>query len=867
MNSQFGISSRSGLTLLVAISSVAWGCGGATTDDATTTSSVRASLRRTQSCGDLLSGLQADAAFKVNHAIDEQIASTKQCIALYGDGACVGGYVGMGIGGVAGGDANAATAAPSVPAADNNSASGGTTSSGDTTEANEPGASDHSDTNVQVAGVDEADIVKTDGTNLYLIHGRTFKVIKAWPATDLTEVSSFDLEGQPTEMFVADNTVVVYSNVNGAAVYAAAGVQPKATYYDYGYAYASNAIAPQAYAPLTKITVLTLSNNQASLAREIYFEGNFVDARRVGPNVRTVLSGSAHGPALKYSIYDLYPDMGAGAAPPDAAAPPTNAATPADAGPTTAVDAGPATPADGGTAVMSQRVAATTVTYPTTGTAFIKALEQLRAANLDIIAKSQITDWLPYTFEKQNDQVTTETVACENFYVPTAGSTETGFTEIAAIDLDNPSAPPKQTAIVGYAQTVYGTADTLYLAATAWIEPPIFWGWASSGSGSTGSGSTGSTGGSSVGSSTDPAQPNNVQDGGEATLQAVHLLTSPAVPTTTAYSTNSTHVHKFEFTTDPTFPNYVASGTVPGSVKDQFSLDDQNGYLRIATNESITYVDSNQYYVMPSADLPSSVNHVTVLGVHGGWLDEVGNAGPLAPNETIYSVRFVGNRGYVVTFRQMDPLFVIDLTQPEQPVVLGALTIPGFSEYMHPIDDNHLLTIGRGGTNAQALALKIFDVTNGKNPVLTQQFTYNNEYGYSDAEYDHKAFTYLADRQLLAFPYYGYSPSDSGGMRSSLELFKVDLASGFTRLGSIDNSSLGQTYPTGYYCGYYGPQVRRGVFLESYAYSISYGGIVVKDTNASPSDFAATAPVTLSLPVPTIDTANVYGAPAIACMY
>jgi hypothetical protein len=183
---------------------------------------------------------------------------------------------------------------------------------------------------------------------------------------------------------------------------------------------------------------------------------------------------------------------------------------------------------------------------------------------------------------------------------------------------------------------------------------------------------------------------------------------------------NQTHVHKFEFATDAGFPNYVASGTVVGNVKDQFSLD--------AT---------------------------------------------------------------------------------------------------------HILTIGRDATatgQAQGLQLQIFDVADGRNPILAHKFTYTgSEYGSSEAEQNHKAFTYFADRKMLAFPYYAYTATTVGGMRSSLELFNVDTAAGFAKLGSIDHTELVSKYPAGYCGGYYGPEVRRGVFLDNFVFSISYGGIVAKE--------------------------------------
>lgn len=252
---------------------------------------------------------------------------------------------------------------------------------------------------------------------------------------------------------------------------------------------------------------------------------------------------------------------------------------------------------------------------------------------------------------------------------------------------------------------------------------------------------------------------------------------------------------------------------------------------------------------------PYAVNRLFVLAPNGGELQTIGDVGELAPNERIYSTRFVGNRGYIVTFRQVDPLFVVDLAKPEKPVLLGELTIPGFSEYMHPLDDNHLLTIGRAATaegRQQGLQLQIFDVTNGAAPSVAFKFTFEgDQYGSSAAEYDHKAFTYFADKKLLAFPYFAYGQD---GMHSSLELFHVDLAAGISKLGSIDASKLLSPNANGYCGGYYGPSVRRGVFIGDFVYAISYGGIIAKNVN----DLAG-AGGELPFPAPAVDPSFGYG--------
>lgn len=824
---------QTAFVLLTAVSSAAFavGCGSSSSDGNAPTGTTRASLHRAKGCGDLLTDLKADAAFKLDKGIDRQIAQINKCISKIGDASCAsyGGYYGGARNGSM--EDAQATGAPAP-----SSAGAGSSAPADK-------ASSYSETNTQVKGVDEADFVKTDGANLYVLHGNSFKVLKAWPASALAELSSFQIEGTPSEMFVADGKVVVYSQVNGASLYPAAGVTPKATYQDY-YAYggatdgaarsSSDAAMPYPggggtgtgtqYIPLTKITVLQLTNNVASVAREIYFEGNYLSARRVNNHVRTVLSGYAHGPKLKYSLYEMYPQPGttAGGAP----------------APTTGTDVPTTT---------------TTNPYPKTGTETIAALENLRAENKAIINASKLEDWLPYTFVKEGAAVRAQSVACNDFYVPTAGSTESGITEVASIDLANPAALPRETAILGRAQTVYGSTDTIYLAAQAWVEPPFSW------SDSWGGGGDSVSPPSEGTVETQPAPAPAPAAGGTGTAsRSIRPQTTPAATlgTVTAWATNATHVHKFEFATDATFPNYVASGTVAGNVKNQFSLDDKDGFLRIATTEQRMYVDADGKYVQPTfpgssgpIDRPQTVNHVFVLGVNGGWLDMVGDVGELAPNEQIYSVRFVEGRGYVVTFRRVDPLFVIDLQNPKAPTKLSELKIPGFSEYMHPLDATHILTIGRDATStgqAQGLQLQIFDVADGKNPILNHKFTYTgSEYGSSEAEQNHKAFTYFADRKLLAFPYYAYSTSGAYGMRSSLELFNVDTGAGFSKVGSIDHTALVSKAPTGYCGGYYSPQVRRGVFLENFVFSVSYGGVVAKDaTNL------AAAGSTLPLPAP-----------------
>jgi hypothetical protein len=231
---------------------------------------------------------------------------------------------------------------------------------------------------------------------------------------------------------------------------------------------------------------------------------------------------------------------------------------------------------------------------------------------------------------------------------------------------------------------------------------------------------------------------------------------------------------------------------------------------------------------MPPSGLPRTTNHVFALAEQNGSLDKVGSVGDLAPGESVMSTRFVGDTAYVVTYLQKDPLFVIDMTTPTSLRVLGQLTIPGFSSYMHPLGDKHLLTIGRD----EGLAIQIFDVSNPAAPTQAHKFVYTNDYGYSEAEGNHKAFTYFADKKLLAFPFMGYG---SSSMKSTLELFRIDTEAGITRVGGVDHTAFfggSSSVNRGYCGGYFEPSVRRGLFLDNVVYSISYGGVIANDATS-----------------------------------
>jgi len=174
-----------------------------------------------------------------------------------------------------------------------------------------------------------------------------------------------------------------------------------------------------------------------------------------------------------------------------------------------------------------------------------------------------------------------------------------------------------------------------------------------------------------------------------------------------------------------------ASGEVPGSVLNQFSMDEYKGYFRLAIT---AWTDG------------TSQNKVYVLDMN---LAAVGKLENIAPGETIYSVRFMGDRGYVVTFRQVDPFFAIDLQDPYSPKVLGVLKIPGYSSYLHPYDENHIIGIGKDGSFVK---ISLFDVSNVTDQKEIGNYTVIGEWSDSLVLSDHKALLFNSSKNLLVMP-------------------------------------------------------------------------------------------------------------------
>jgi hypothetical protein len=322
-------------------------------------------------------------------------------------------------------------------------------------------------------------------------------------------------------------------------------------------------------------------------------------------------------------------------------------------------------------------------------------------------------------------------------------------------------------------------------------------------------------------------KPGFVYASGEALYVATDGLDSQSDPYGYYYRTPDTDVssiHKFAL--DDGAPRYVGSAPVRGHVLNQFSMDESEGVLRVAATSGW----------VPDPNVNSTI---TTLGEADGKFKRLGELSGLAPTEDIRSVRFDGDRGYVVTFKKTDPLFVIGLTDPSAPAVLGELKIPGFSTYMHPIDRDHLLSIGFDADDHgdfayfDGIQLQIFDVSDLSTPTLLHRTVIGTRGSSSEALMNHLAFNYFAPKSMLALPITVCEGGDDGvyGTEmtfSGLIAFDVSLETGFTEHGRLPFADPTKTYDYSSYGGECSAwwssstsNVKRSIFFDDYLVGLS----------------------------------------------
>jgi uncharacterized secreted protein with C-terminal beta-propeller domain len=299
--------------------------------------------------------------------------------------------------------------------------------------------------------------------------------------------------------------------------------------------------------------------------------------------------------------------------------------------------------------------------------------------------------------------------------------------------------------------------------------------------------------------------------------------------------------------------NPDVKGEVPGSVLNQYSMDEYNGYFRIATTNT-TWITSTINVIgtpiVPSQFMNASGSFARVIilpptalaGEHNVYaLDQnltiVGRLENIAPNENLHSARFVGDRCYLVTFQKTDPLFVINLTDPTEPAVLGNLSISGFSDYLYPYDENHLIGVGKETVEAdqgyfawyQGIKVALFDVSNVSNPIQVANYTIGDRGSDSPVLSDPKAFLFDRSKNLLVIPVLNATIDQSQYPNSSAVppgaygqpvwqgacVFNLTLNGGFVFRGGITHIEDGTSiWDSNYY-------VERSLYIDNVLYTVS----------------------------------------------
>lgn len=246
----------------------------------------------------------------------------------------------------------------------------------------------------------------------------------------------------------------------------------------------------------------------------------------------------------------------------------------------------------------------------------------------------------------------------------------------------------------------------------------------------------------------------------------------------------------YKFSLDSIYPRFEAKGSVPGSIVNQFAMDEYDGNFRIATTK----------------------NRRSAVYILGESMHKLGSVTNIAPNEDIKSVRFEGNRGYVVTFRNTDPLFVIDLSNVRKPKILGELKIPGYSTYLHTYDENHVIGFGydgtMNGTNGK-LKIALFDITDVKNP--KEKFVEKIDARNSELLENHKSLLFSKDKNLIAFAVGKYYNSNDIG-----KVYTITLDKGFELRGEITHENA---------------DVRRMLYMDENLYGVSESVVSAHNIN------------------------------------
>ncbi|MFI6293301.1 beta-propeller domain-containing protein [Nonomuraea sp. NPDC050790] len=599
---------------------------------------------------------------------------------------------------------------------------------------------EHSTTNVHEAGVDEPDLVKTDGNRVFTVTNGKLRVIDT-ATKKVTAELELVKQDQPGGfmsgdlLISGDRVLVIYRGGMAMLEKRVAGPQMQTAYF------------------------LVDLSGEPKLLSTVRPQGEHVDARMVGSTVRIVTRSQ--------------PD----------------------------------------------------ITFPQPKDRIGE--EQLKKINQEVVRQAPVDAWLPkIEITDENGTVRKDSVACERVSHP-ADYTGTSLLTVHSLDLAQGvgAAGTDPISLAADGDTVYGTGGSMYVASNprwwwpggpvileeAPVDPPATPD-ATSTAQAPAEEPTPAEPTPGVTSPTDPAvtspanptatpsaSPSASPSGSPSTTPSA----SPSAERTPKIPSEETEIHRFDIGS-PGAPRYVASGKVPGRLLNQYSLSEFDGNLRVATTRT---------------DMRTSASSVYVL--KADTLDKVGEVGGLGKGERIYSVRFIGPVGYVVTFRQVDPLYTLDLRDPAAPRVTGELKITGYSAYLHPAGDGRLIGVGQEASDkgrTLGTQLSLFDVSDPAAPRrLSQMFQKDSG---SEAEWDPHAFLYWPKTGLTVIPLSGYKDNTTGAM-----VMKVD-QNGVTKVGMVKHPKQTQKDFS------YQPGIQRAMVIGDELWTVSYEGVQVNDATS-----------------------------------
>lgn len=390
------------------------------------------------------------------------------------------------------------------------------------------------------------------------------------------------------------------------------------------------------------------------------------------------------------------------------------------------------------------------------------------ARNRQVIESSELVDWLPsMRWSAGDDEAEQLLVPCERLSSPPDFA---GFTTVSvlSLDFDGDLREPAGTAVLGGGDTVYSSLDRFYVVTTGWTAVPM-----------------------------------PIERGPAMSLTS-SLTGLPA--RFVGPGSQHTAVHAFDIS-EPGPARYLGSGEVEGTTIGQYALSEWEGNLRIATTTGAGWGGGGG----------GGESRVTVLAEADGVLEQIGLVDGLGPDERIYAVRYVGPTAYVVTFRQTDPLYVLDLSDPTEPRVRGELKITGYSAYLHPLGDGRVIGVGqearRDGRTIGA-QVSLFDVSDPAAPLKLDGHVVPG--GWSEAEHEARAFLYWEPTGQLVIP-----------MSTEREAGALVLA--------VDGDTLtevGWVTSTGSTAARTGEAVRRSLVIDDRLFTVWPDGIQSNDLQA-----------------------------------